>query len=160
MTSRLDRIGSAVTLSLRLLPMAGEPGHMPAGEIAAGLAIILRARLGPYERLTVASAGLMALAPEDLDTLLMAAQRHREPPWPFTGLDRKHRPPLLTGDDKRRMAAIPDFDDPDFEAKLGTGTIDQNKRALVRIWNSLSDGDRRAFLRRAVASAEVRKAAA
>ena len=73
---------------------------------------------------------------------------------------REHRRPPLTEADLARMAQIPDFDDPDFEAKLCVGTIDQNKRALVRIWNSLSDGDRRAFLKRATAPAKFRKVAA
>ncbi len=65
MTRQIDRAGSVVALSLRLLPAAGEPGHRSAGEIAAGLAIILRARLGPCERLTVASAGMLSI---DCDT--------------------------------------------------------------------------------------------
>ena len=48
----LDRIGSALAAGLRVLPAAGEAGHRSLGEIAAGPAAILRARLGPSERLT------------------------------------------------------------------------------------------------------------
>ena len=61
--SRLDRAGSAVAvaLSLRLLPAAGEPGHMSPGELAAGLATIFRARLDPCERLALAGAAMMSL---------------------------------------------------------------------------------------------------
>jgi hypothetical protein len=93
---------------------------------------------------------MMALAPEDLDTLLMAAQRHRQPPWLFTGLDRKHRPPLLTGADKRRMATIPDFDDPDFLVKLGAGTTVHARRArLASAWNDATDRDRSDLVNRA-----------
>lgn len=155
---RLDRVANATMSALRLLPTAGETGHMPPGELAVGLSDIYGKHLGPCERLCLASAALMALDPEDHDSLLAAAQRDREPPWPFLGVGRKHRSPVLSAADKRRMATIPDFDDPDFEAKLGVGTIDQNKRALVRIWNGLSDGNRRKFLKRAASPADLRRA--
>ena len=36
MTGRLDRASAAVANAMRILPAAGEPGHMSAGESAAG----------------------------------------------------------------------------------------------------------------------------
>jgi hypothetical protein len=80
----------------------------------------------------------------------------------FAKVSREHRPPPLTTEERRRLADIPDFDDPDFEAKLGTATatIAQNKRALVRVWNALSDEDRRVFLVRIASPAELRRALA
>ena len=160
MTGRLDRASAAVAIALRILPVAGEPGYPTPCEIAVGLAGILYAHCGPMERLTLAVATLMSLDPENLDALLAATQRDREPPWPFLGVGRKHRSPVLSAADKRRMTTIPDFDDTNFEAKLGVGTIDQNKRALVRIWNVISDSSRRNFLKRVATPAELRRAAA
>ncbi len=75
MTGRLDRAGAAVATALQILPVTGDPGHMSPGELAAGLALILRARCGPMERLTLASAALMALDRDNLDSLMTAAQR-------------------------------------------------------------------------------------
>ena len=152
MTALLDRTAAAVANAMRFLPAAGEPGYPSPGEIAAGLACILRARLGPMERLCGASAFLMALDPEDLDTLLPAAQRDQEPSWPRFG--RRHRPPLLTPAEKRRAAQIPDFDDPDFLAKLGAGTTAHDRRArLASAWNGASNRDRRDLISRATARA-------
>jgi len=150
MTARLDRVGASVANAMRVLPVAGEPGYPSPGEIAAGLALIFRARYGPMERLCGASAFLMSLDPEDLDTLLKAAQRDREPPRPFTGLSRRHRSPPLTPIEKRRAAQIPDFDDPDFLAKLGAGTSARDRRArLASAWNGASNRDRRDLVARA-----------
>ena len=54
---RLERVSAAVANALRILPVAGEPGFMSPGGIAAGLADILRAHTGPCERLCIASGG-------------------------------------------------------------------------------------------------------
>ncbi len=60
------------------------------------------------------------------------------------------------------VADFPDFDDPDFEAKLFTETapIDIRKRLLVRVWNTFTDEDRLSFLRRVARPSELRRAAA
>ena len=139
MTGRLDRMGNATVLALRLLPAAGSPGHMSPGEIAAGLALIIRARCGPMERLTLASAALMALDPDSLDTLITAAQRDLDPPWPFTSFGRRHRPPPLTPIEKRRAAAI------QFE--------DTPRAVLAAAWAGASDRDRRDLVKRATGRA-------
>ena len=69
---RLERVGSAVANALLILPAADSPGHMSPGEFAAGLALILRARCGPMERLTLASAALMALDRDTAEALAKA----------------------------------------------------------------------------------------
>lgn len=73
MTARPDRVGEAVARMLRLLPAAGEPGHASEYGLATGLSCILRARLGPMERLTLASATIMSLDAEDAEALAQAA---------------------------------------------------------------------------------------
>ena len=144
MASRLDRAGSAVALSLRQLPMSGELGHKSAGALAVGLATILRARLGPVERLALASAAVMALEANDRQGLVQAAKRDRQTDeWPFPGVDpemfrkvcREHRPPPLTNIEKRRAAAI---------------QFDASPRAtLAAAWAGATDRDRRDLVNRA-----------
>ncbi len=91
---RLDRASAAIADALRILPAAGDPGYMPPGEIAEDLAIIFRKRLGPSERLTVASAAMLSLDPDSRDTLIPTAERGRRADsvfrraWPAAGCDR------------------------------------------------------------------------
>lgn len=132
---RLERIGSAVANALRVLPAAGEPGYPSPGVLAAGLALILRALLGPVERLTLASAAFIALDPDSMDSLITAAQRDREPPPTFISFSRRHRPPPLTPIQKRRAAAITFDDDP--------------RAILAAAWVGASDRDRRDLVNRA-----------
>ena len=144
MTGRLDRASAAVANALRVLPAAGEPGYPSPGEIAAGLALILRARCGPMERLTLASAALMALDRDARQDLLHAAERDRQAEeFPFPGVDpelwarvcREHRPPPLTPIEKRRAAAI------QFE--------DTPRAVLAAAWAGASDRDCRDLVNRA-----------
>ena len=89
MTGRLDRMGNATVSALRLVPVAGEPGHMSPGKLATGLAHIIRARLVSSERLLVASAGMLSLgrnAAEELAEATLADLREGVPVPPFTGL--------------------------------------------------------------------------
>ncbi len=139
MTARLDRASASVANALRILPAAGEPGYPSPGEIAAGLAHILRAHCGPMERLALASAAMMALDRDNLDSLMTAAQRDLEPPWPFTSFGRGHRPPPLTKIEQRRAAAI-QFDD----------TL---RAILAAAWAGASDRDRRDLVNRATGRA-------
>ena len=132
---RLDRAGAAVANALRALPAAGEPGHMPAGDLAAGLATILRKRLGPCERLTVASAAMLSLDPDSRDTLIRAAERGRKAEQVFRRVGRKYRPPPLTKIEQRRADAI-SFDD----------TL---RETLAAAWAGASDKDRHDLVARA-----------
>ncbi len=92
---RLDRASAAVANALRALPVAGDPGHMPAGDVAAGVATILRKRLGPCERLTVASAAMLSLDPDSRDTLIRTAERGRKAEQVFRRVGyRHHRHPV------------------------------------------------------------------
>ncbi len=145
---RLDRASTAVANAFRVLPVAGEQGHMSPGEIAAGLALIFRARYGPMERLTLASAALMALDPDARRKLTEAAERDRQAKeFPFPGVDpemwarvcREHRPPPLTKIEKRRAAAI------QFE--------DTPRAILAAAWAGASDRDRRDLVNRATGRA-------
>jgi len=123
------------------------PDRLSPGRHAADLAVILRRRLDADARLWLAGAACLALDPDALDTLTTAAQRDLEPPQPCFG--RRHRSPLLTPVEKRRAAQIPDFDDPDFLAKLGAGTTDRDRRArLASAWNGATDRDRRDLMAR------------
>ena len=72
MTKRLHCLGDAIGSALSLLPVAGEPGYPSPGELAAGLAMVLRARLGPCERLGFASAGMLSLDRDDAEELAEA----------------------------------------------------------------------------------------
>ena len=126
------------------------PDQPSPGQHAADLAVILHCRLDPDARLWHAGAACLALDDDEFYNLMTAAQRDRKPPWPVTG--RRHRPPPLTKADKRRMAQIPDFDDPDFEVKLGTGTTDRRAR-LASAWTAASDRDRRDLVNRATGRA-------
>ncbi len=145
---RLDRASAAVANALRVLPAAGEPGYPSPGEIAAGLATIFRDRYGPMERLTLASAAMMALDPDARHELTQAAERDRQADdWPFPGVDpelwarvcREHRPPSLTKIEQRRAAAI-QFDD-------------TPRAILATAWAGASDRDRRDLVNRATGRA-------
>ena len=136
MTGRLDRAGAALVNAFRVLPVAGDPGYPSPGELAAELAIVFRARLGPIERLYLASAAMMTLDQNARHTLMTAAQCDREPPLPFTVSGRRHRPPPLTKIEQRRAAAI---------------TFDDSPRAiLAAAWAGASDRDRRDLVNRAI----------
>ncbi len=148
MTARPDRTGSAVAIALRILPSCGDPGYPSPGELAAGLAIILRARCGPMERLTLASAALMALDRDARQELTQAAERDRQAEeFPFPGVNpemfrrvcREHRSPPLTRIEKRRADAI-QFDD-------------SPRATLAAAWAGASDRDRRDLVNRATGRA-------
>lgn len=59
---------------------------------------------------------------------------------------RRARP--LTKAERRRAAAIPSFDDPEFEAKLHTDAapLAERVRLFVRLWRSFDPGIRAEFL--------------
>ena len=143
MVSRLDRTGTAIAAALRVLPAAGKPGCMTAGEIASGLARILRARCGPMEILTITCTGFLALDPDARLELIQAAERGRKADgFPFPGVDpemfrricREHRAPKLTRIEQRRADAI---------------TFDDSPRAiLAAAWAGASDRDRRDLVAR------------
>ena len=78
MADRFQRMGDSIGAGLRCLRQAGAPDHQPAGELAGWMATILRARLGPCERLTLASAGPLALDRDARQELLRAAERDRK----------------------------------------------------------------------------------
>lgn len=61
---RLERAGRALARGISLLRAAGEPGHAEPGELAADLAAILRARLGPVERVWLAGTAGLACPPD------------------------------------------------------------------------------------------------
>ncbi len=75
---RLDRVGSAIADALRIIPVAGDPGYTPPGDLVADLASIFRKRLGPCERLTVASAAMLSLDPDSRRELVETAERCRK----------------------------------------------------------------------------------
>ena len=129
---RLDRAGAAVANALRVLPVAGDPGHMPPGDLAAGLATIFRKRLGPCERLTLASAAMLALGPDNRDLLMQAAERDRKAAQVFRRVGRRHRPPPLTPVEQRRADAI-SFDSTPREtlAAAWAGASDRDRCDLV-----------------------------
>ncbi len=138
---RLVRAARALIAALRLLPVAGEPGYPPPGEIAARLAHILRARFDPMERLCLASAAVMALDQDGRQALIEAAEHDQQAEeWPFLGVDpdpsnrvcRKHRPPPLTPAQKQRADAI-SFDGSPREtlAAAWAGATERNRRDLV-----------------------------
>ena len=107
-----------------------------AGALSGDLALIWCRHLGPVERCLLLATAAQAAESEDLDALLVAAQRDREPPRRFTGLYRRHRPPPLTPVQKRRAAAL-QFDD-------------NNPRAiLAAAWAGASDKDRHDLVSRA-----------
>ncbi len=132
--SRLDKAGAAVADALRILPVAGDPGHMPPGEIADDLAIIFRKRLGPNERLTLASAAMLSLGPDSRDALIRAAERGRKADQVFRRVGPMHRPPSPTPIQKRRAAAI-SFDTTPREtlAAAWSGASDKDRRDLVAL---------------------------
>jgi hypothetical protein len=94
MTKRFDRAATATVNCLRVLPEAGESGYPSPGQLVAGLAIILRTRLGPIERLTVASAAMLSLdreAAENLAEATLTDLRSGSPIAPFTTLREEAR---------------------------------------------------------------------
>jgi hypothetical protein len=117
---------------LRVLPVAGDPGYSSPGDIAADLATIFRKRLGPCERLTVASAAMLSLDPDARDTLIQAAERARKAEQVFRRIGRRHRPPPLTPVEQRRADAI-SFDDTPREtlAAAWAGASERDRRDLV-----------------------------
>ena len=129
---RLAKAGAAVADALRILPVAGDPGHMPPGEIADDLAIIFRKRLGPNERLTLASAAMLSLDPDSRDTLTRAAERTKRAEQVFRRAGPMHRAPLSTPIQKHRAAAI-SFDTTPREtlAAAWSGASEQDRRDLV-----------------------------
>lgn len=128
MTGRLDRIGAAVAKVLRVLPAVGEPGHGEPGELVAGLALMLRVYLGPIERLTLASAAMMALDAKDAERLAVAALG-----------------------DLRRGPPLPPFTDLRAEARLWAEWASPAERRayMAATWHLLPERDRLAFLRAA-----------
>ena len=131
---RLAKAGAAVADALRILPVAGDPGHMPPGEIAEDLAIIFRKRLGPCERLTLASAAMLSLDPDNRDALVRAAVRAERAERVFRRVGPMHRPPSPTPIEQRRAAAI-SFDTTPREtlAAAWTGASDKDRRDLVAL---------------------------
>ncbi len=136
---RLDGAGAAVASALRVLPVAGDPGHPAPGEIAEDLAAIFRKRLGPCERLTVASAAMLSLDPDSRDLLIQAAERGKRAERVFRRAGPMHRAPSLTPIERRRAASI-SFDDTPRET-------------LAAAWAGASDKDRRDLVARATARA-------
>ena len=125
MTDPLDRMGSTTAAALRLLPVAGEPGYPSPGKIADGLAIILRAHLGPYERLTFASAALLSLdadTAEELAEATLADLREGVPVPPFSTLREEAR---------------------DWAAFASPGEL---RAYLGACWNRLPEAERARFL--------------
>ena len=125
MTARLDRTGTAIANALRVLPVAGDPGYPSPGEIAAGLACILRARLGPMERLTCASSAMMALdgnAAEELAEAVKHGLRAGSPVPPFMDVREEAR---------------------DWAAFASRGEL---RAYLSACWNRLPDAEQERFL--------------
>ena len=139
---RLERVLAHTDYVLKEICHTARPGAL-----SGDLALIWCRHLGPVERCLMLATAAQAADPEDLATLLTAVRRNQES---LTGFGRKHRPPPLTAIEKRRAAQIPDFDDPDFLAKLGAGTTARDCRArLASAWNGASDRDRRDLVNRA-----------
>lgn len=94
MADRFERTGDAVVAGLRCLRGTGEADHQSPSELAAGLATIFRARLAPMERLTIASAAMMALDLDAAEELAEATLRDLcagSPITPFTTLREEAR---------------------------------------------------------------------
>ncbi len=108
-------------------------------EAAADLAAILRKRLRPCERLTLASAAMLSLDPDSRDLLIQAAERGKRAERVFRRVGRRHRAPPLTKIEQRRADAI-SFDDTPRET-------------LAAAWSGASDKDRRDLVARATARA-------
>jgi len=145
---RVSVLAAAIKSTIRILPVAGEPGYPPPSEIAAGLADIIRSRLGPIERLTFASAAVMALDRDARQGLIEAAGRGRQAEeQPVSGVEpemwrrvcREHRRPALTPKQKRQAAVI-SFDD-------------SPRETLARAWAGATDRDRRDIVEKATGGA-------
>ena len=126
MANRINQVGNATVSALLLLPAAGEPGYPSPGELAAGLAMVVRARLGPRERLGFAIAGMLSLdraVAEKLAEAILHDLRSGPPVPPF--LDMR--------EDARSWAT---FASP---AEL--------RAYMAACWQRLPDRDRGGFLR-------------
>jgi hypothetical protein len=69
---RIARAMDATAHGLRLLRHHAKPGMASPFDLAAGLATILRARLGPGERLGLATSAMLALPKADAEALAEA----------------------------------------------------------------------------------------
>jgi hypothetical protein len=125
MPARLDRFHRATALALSLLRAVEEPGQMTPGELAAGLARILRACLGPCERLTVASAAMLALDRDTAEQLAEATLHDLRAGSPV--------PPFATLHEAARDWAT--FASPE-----------ELKAYLGAIWGRLPEAERQGFL--------------
>lgn len=126
MTGRFDRAGNSVANALRALSSVGDPGHASPGEIAAGLAAVLRARLGPLERMTVAGAAMLSLDIEDAERLAETALA-----------------------DLRRGQPVPAFAGVREEARLWAqwASPAECRAYMAACWNQLPETDHATFLR-------------
>lgn len=122
---RITDTGRAIARAVALLHAADEAGNATPGELAAGLATILRRRLGPAERLLVANAATLSLNRDAAERLAGA---------------------ML--EDARRGAPIPPLDDIEGEAATWAAwAAPAERRAYVAaIWRHLLPSERRAFL--------------
>ena len=129
MADRFKRTGDAVVAGLRCLRGTGEAGHQSRSELAARLATIFRARLAPMERLTIASAAMMALdldAAEELAEAALHDLRAGSPTVTFWSLR----------DEVRDWA---------FFASRA-----ERCHYLAAAWGQISPDDRRRFIQRAL----------
>lgn len=140
-----DRLERVLAHTLHCLKEIRHTDH--AGALSGALALIWCRHLGPVERCLLLSTAAQAAGSEDLRTLLAAAQRDRELPWLFPGVEpamfarvcREHRPPPLTKIEQRRAAAI---------------NFDNTPRAiLAAAWAGATDRDRRDLVNRATGRA-------
>lgn len=125
MADRFKRTGDAIAAGLRCLRTAGDDGYQPTGEMAGGLASILRARLGPCERLYLASAGVLSLSRDARLKLITAAQR-----------DTGGNPPVIPFINVMREA----------EDWALIASTDERRCYMGAIWRALPEGERRGFL--------------
>ena len=88
---RLERVSAAVANALRILPVAGEPGFMSPGGIAAGLADILRAHAGPSERLCIAAGAVQSLDADAAHGLAQATLADLSTPATELDLERQRQ---------------------------------------------------------------------
>lgn len=89
MADRFKQTGDAIVAGLRCLRGVGDAGHQSAGDLAVGLATILRLRLGPCERLYGAIAFLKSLDRDTAEELAEGALgdiRFGPPVPPFLGV--------------------------------------------------------------------------
>ena len=137
MANRINQVGNATVSALHLLPAAGEPGYPTASELAAGLAMVVRARLGPCERLGFASAGILSLDRGDAEELAEATLH-----------DLRAGPPVPPFVEVREEAR-------DWAAFASPGEL---RAYLSASWNRLPEVERARFL--SAARPKQRRAAA